>query len=127
MGKFVLLIPAYRYSLAIHYTRIMLVSYKLSVFAPMLLLAAFGLGAAASPATPAAQGITTLSDADIAAFLPYTHFAAVGYCPPSATLAWSCGANCEANPSFVPIAAGGNGDATQFCECIPAGLVLCKL
>lgn len=97
----------------------MLPSCALGAFVP-LLIAIFALRAAASPAVPAAQGITPLSSADIAAFLPYTHFAAVAYCPPAVTLAWSCGANCEANPSFVPIAAGGDGDKVQFCKCCPA-------
>ncbi|OJT15446.1 Lipase [Trametes pubescens] len=91
----------------------MLASFAFGAFVPYLLVAS-GVGAAASPAVPAAQGITTLSSADIAAFLPYTHFAAVGYCPPSIALAWSCGANCQANPSFIPIAAGGDGDKVQF-------------
>ncbi|EIW57887.1 lipase [Trametes versicolor FP-101664 SS1] len=85
----------------------------LSVFAP-LLLATLGLGAAVSPAAPDPQAIITLSNADIASFLPYTRFAAVAYCPPSVTLAWICGANCETNPSFIPIAAGGDGNKIQF-------------
>lgn len=97
----------------------MLPSCAFGVFVP-LITAIFALGAAASPTAPAAQGITPLSSADIAAFLPYTHFAAVAYCPPAVTLSWSCGANCEANPSFVPIAAGGDGDKVQFCKCRPA-------
>ncbi len=97
----------------------MLASFAFGAFVPYLLVAS-GVGAAASPAVPAAQGITTLSSADIAAFLPYTHFAAVGYCPPSIALAWSCGANCQANPSFIPIAAGGDGDKVQFCKNFPA-------
>lgn len=90
----------------------------LSVFAPFL-LATFGLGAAVPPATPDARAITTLSNTNIASFLPYTRFAAVAYCPPSLTLPWSCGANCKTNPSFIPIAAGGDGDKIQFCECTP--------
>ena len=24
-------------------------------------------------------------------------------------------ANCDANPDFMPVAAGGNGDSVQFC------------
>ncbi|KAI0648795.1 lipase [Trametes meyenii] len=80
----------------------------------VLFLTSIARAAATSSATEA-QTITTLSDAQIAAFLPYTHYAAVGYCPPSITLAWSCGANCAgAHPGFKPIAAGGDGDATQF-------------
>ncbi|KAI0667866.1 lipase [Trametes maxima] len=85
----------------------------LAVFVVLLLSNA--ARAVATPRTVEARPITTLSDAQIAAFLPYTHYAAAAYCPPSITLAWSCGANCAgAHPRFIPIAAGGDGDATQF-------------
>ena len=59
--------------------------------------------------------ITALSPAQITAFRPYTHYASTGYCSPASTLAWDCGANCEANPTFEPVASGGDGDLTQFC------------
>ncbi|KAI1786144.1 lipase [Ganoderma leucocontextum] len=58
--------------------------------------------------------ITALSPAQITAFRPYTHYASTGYCSPASTLAWDCGANCKANPSFEPVASGGDGDLTQF-------------
>ncbi|KAI0759694.1 lipase [Trametes elegans] len=67
-----------------------------------------------TPAKSANEDIVPLTDQEIAAFLPYTHYAAVAYCPPAVTLAWSCGENCEAHPDFIPIAAGGDGDNTQF-------------
>ncbi|OJT15443.1 Lipase [Trametes pubescens] len=106
--KYVLLAVAHRSSFVICFECMML-----SVFTPYL-LATFGLGAAVSPAAHDAQGITALSDADIAGFLPYAHFAAIAYCLPSVALNWSCGAYCDANPSFIPIAAGGDGNKVQF-------------
>ncbi|KAJ3993044.1 lipase class 3 family protein [Lentinula boryana] len=60
------------------------------------------------------QAISALSTAQIAAYRPYTFYASAGYCSPSTTINWSCGANCEANPSFVPVASGGDGDSIQF-------------
>ena len=72
--------------------------------------------AAAFPTTLKRQTISVLSQSAIAAFKPYTHYASTGYCKPATTLAWNCGANCEANPTFEPVASGGDGDAVQFCE-----------
>ncbi|KAI1789316.1 lipase [Ganoderma leucocontextum] len=70
---------------------------------------------AAAPAAMKRQtGITALTPSQITAFRPYTHFASTGYCSPASTLAWNCGANCEANPSFKPVASGGDGALTQF-------------
>ncbi|KAI0731001.1 lipase [Earliella scabrosa] len=60
------------------------------------------------------QSITALSSAQIASFTPYSHYASAGYCTPSATLAWNCGANCQANPTFIPLASGGDGAVVQF-------------
>ncbi|KAJ3971599.1 lipase class 3 family protein [Lentinula raphanica] len=60
------------------------------------------------------QAITPLSTAQIEAYKPYTFYASTGYCSPSTTINWSCGANCQANPSFIPVASGGDGDAVQF-------------
>ncbi|TFK88234.1 lipase [Polyporus arcularius HHB13444] len=60
------------------------------------------------------QAITALTTNQITAFRPYTHYASTGYCEPATTLAWDCGANCEANPQFIPVASGGDGDLTQF-------------
>ncbi|KAI0684506.1 Alpha/Beta hydrolase protein [Cytidiella melzeri] len=68
---------------------------------------------AARPLLPR-QAISPLSASAIAAFAPYTHYASTAYCTPSTTLTWSCGANCEANPSFKPVASGGDGTDVQF-------------
>jgi len=68
----------------------------------------------AGPALRPRQAITSLSAAQISAFKPYSFYAAAGYCAPATTLAWDCGANCNANPGFRPVASGGDGDATQF-------------
>jgi hypothetical protein len=45
----------------------------------------------ASAALVRRQAITTLSDGQISAFAPFTHFAAAAYCKPPTTLTWSCG------------------------------------
>ncbi|PIL27949.1 hypothetical protein GSI_09984 [Ganoderma sinense ZZ0214-1] len=58
--------------------------------------------------------IAALSTVQITAFRPYTHYASTGYCSPASTLAWDCGHNCQANPTFEPVASGGDGDLTQF-------------
>jgi len=68
----------------------------------------------AAPSLLVRQSINALSSSQISAFKPYTYYAAAGYCNAAATLAWDCGANCEANPGFQPVASGGDGDATQF-------------
>ncbi|KAJ6605837.1 Alpha/Beta hydrolase protein [Mycena sp. CBHHK59/15] len=53
--------------------------------------------------------ISTISASQIATYRPYTYFAGTGYCPANYTRAWSCAANCLANPDFNPVASGGNG------------------
>ncbi|KAG7094334.1 hypothetical protein E1B28_007933 [Marasmius oreades] len=68
----------------------------------------------ASPTSEKRQSITILSNDQIAKFKPYTFFAAAAYCQPPTTLAWNCGAICQANPSFKPVASGGDGKAIQF-------------
>ncbi|EPQ56167.1 lipase [Gloeophyllum trabeum ATCC 11539] len=72
------------------------------------------LAAAAAPALAPRQAVTTLSSAQVAAYRPYTYYASTAYCAPAATLAWSCGANCEANSAFEPVASGGDGTVTQY-------------
>jgi len=66
------------------------------------------------PALRVRQSITAISSSQIASYLPYTYYASAGYCTPSETLTWSCGANCQANPSFEPVASGGDGAVTQY-------------
>ncbi|KAF5324349.1 hypothetical protein D9619_011120 [Psilocybe cf. subviscida] len=57
---------------------------------------------------------STLSASDISAFRPFSFYAAAAYCKPASILASSCGVNCNANPTFKPIAAGGDGIDVQF-------------
>ncbi|KAL9716656.1 hypothetical protein Ac2012v2_001108 [Leucoagaricus gongylophorus] len=70
----------------------------------------------ASPLNPVKRQATTtaLNTAQINAFTSFTHFASTAYCDPSNTINWSCGANCEANSDFVPVASGGDGSSVQF-------------
>ncbi|KAI0367595.1 lipase [Pilatotrama ljubarskyi] len=60
------------------------------------------------------QTITTVSATQIASFTPYSFYASAGYCDASVTKTWTCGANCQGNPHFKPVAAGGNGFDVQF-------------
>lgn len=64
------------------------------------------------------QAFTPLSSSQIAAFKPYSFYASTGYCLASQTIAWDCGADCEANADFEPIASGGNGDEDAYCRSI---------
>ena len=81
------------------------------------------------------QSISAISESQIASFTPYTYFAAAVKCVPSLTQTWSCGSthltlsylptiltrslsspeNCKANPTFIPYAVGGDGNAIQYC------------
>ncbi|PCH44545.1 lipase [Wolfiporia cocos MD-104 SS10] len=80
---------------------------------PLLLSALAGVHAL--PAARSDSGaITPLTSSQIDAFEPYSWYASTGYCNSSVTLAWDCGANCDANPRFKPVASGGDGDATQY-------------
>ncbi|KAG6827782.1 hypothetical protein H0H92_010475 [Tricholoma furcatifolium] len=60
------------------------------------------------------QSITTLTSSQVSAYTPFTYFASTAYCAPSSTLAWTCGANCEANSDFIPYASGGDGSSVQY-------------
>ncbi|KAF7333769.1 Lipase-3 domain-containing protein [Mycena venus] len=77
----------------------------------VLALAAF---AVAAPPLSVRQSITTLSTAQISAFRPYTFYASAGYCTSASTLTWNCGVPCAANPTFKPVASGGDGTVIQF-------------
>ncbi|PFH44991.1 hypothetical protein AMATHDRAFT_78106 [Amanita thiersii Skay4041] len=67
------------------------------------------------PTLAAHQGPTsTLFSSQIAAYKPYTYFAALASCEPSQTLAWNCGVKCDSRHNFVPVASGGNGDSVQY-------------
>ncbi|KAK0214948.1 alpha/beta-hydrolase [Armillaria fumosa] len=60
------------------------------------------------------QSVMTLTSAQVSAFKPYTFYASASYCQPSTTLTWTCGAPCQANPGFKPVASRGDGDDVQF-------------
>lgn len=60
------------------------------------------------------QTITGLTTSQIDSYTPYTYYASTGYCTAAQTLAWDCGADCEANPDFIPVASGGNGGSVQY-------------
>ncbi|KXN91092.1 Lipase [Leucoagaricus sp. SymC.cos] len=55
-----------------------------------------------------------LSSAQVASYKPYTFYAAVTGCGPSSIMAWDCGAKCDANSAFTPVAAGGDGGLVQY-------------
>ncbi|KAJ7355771.1 lipase [Mycena albidolilacea] len=84
---------------------------RLGIFVLASFLALPGYSA---PAPDSDQTIITLSDAQIAAYRPYTFFAGTGYCPANFTQTWSCGANCLANLDFKPVASGGDGEFVQY-------------
>lgn len=100
----------------------MVSSFSLKTMGPAALLATL-LHIATATTVPlgkrqSASAITTLSTTQITAFRPYTHYASTAFCSPNVTRTWTCGANCQANPQFQPVAAGGDGDVTQFCASI---------
>ena len=95
-----------------------------------LVALAAGLSVKAAP-TLEGRSITTLSAAQVSAYKPYTFYASTAYCNPANTLAWNCGgnvtrktepfvdltqvsANCNANPTFHPVASGGDGAIVQY-------------
>ncbi|KDQ61915.1 hypothetical protein JAAARDRAFT_172360 [Jaapia argillacea MUCL 33604] len=79
-----------------------------------LALALGALSAQAIPSLKPRQSISTLSTTQIDTYTPYTWYASAAYCAPANTLAWNCGTNCQANPTFEPVASGGDGDETQY-------------
>ncbi|TFK39674.1 lipase [Crucibulum laeve] len=68
----------------------------------------------ALPTLEPRQTISSLKASQIAAYKPYTYYAAASYCDPAKTLAWACGLNCNSNPGFKPVASGGNGGSVQY-------------
>lgn len=89
------------------------VYFALLVLVPLLPLL---VAAAPSPVNKRQDTITALSAEEVAAFRPYSYYANTGYCKPNLTIDWSCGANCDANPDFIPVAAGGDGGWVQYCK-----------
>ncbi|KAF8837361.1 alpha/beta-hydrolase [Paxillus ammoniavirescens] len=81
------------------------------------IIAAIFLGAAAVQGPSSlvtSQNITALTPSQINSYTPFTYYASAGYCTAAQTLAWNCGANCAANPTFEPVASGGDGDSVQY-------------
>ncbi|CAA7265172.1 unnamed protein product [Cyclocybe aegerita] len=70
--------------------------------------------ASSKPLGRADANITTLSASEISSFKPYSFYANTAYCQPPQTLLWACGQSCDANPTFRPIASGGDGIDIQF-------------
>jgi hypothetical protein len=70
--------------------------------------------AVAYAAPLAERSVTALSSTTINSYKPYTYYAGAAYCKPANTLAWNCGANCNANAGFKPVASGGDGSTTQY-------------
>ncbi|KJA19613.1 hypothetical protein HYPSUDRAFT_44174 [Hypholoma sublateritium FD-334 SS-4] len=68
----------------------------------------------ASPILESRQSVTAVSTTVVTSYKRYTYYASAAYCKPAATLAWSCGANCDANTGFTAIASGGDGSSTQY-------------
>ena len=62
------------------------------------------------------QSISVLSQSQVSVYKPYTRYASAAYCSAASTLTWSCGTNCLANPTFKPVASGGDGDDVQYCK-----------
>ncbi|KAI1790374.1 alpha/beta-hydrolase [Ganoderma leucocontextum] len=89
-----------------------------SFFALLATLIALSTSTRAVPTVsthlPRQDAITPVDRAQIAAFKPYTWFAAAANCNASTTVDWSCGEKCDANPGFKPVASGGDGIVTQF-------------
>ncbi|EKM50051.1 uncharacterized protein PHACADRAFT_130581 [Phanerochaete carnosa HHB-10118-sp] len=67
-------------------------------------------------ATPTRRqgSVSSLSSVQVSSFGPFARYASAAYCSASSTLTWTCGEDCSANPSFIPVASGGNGDSEQW-------------
>ncbi|KAI0364330.1 lipase [Pilatotrama ljubarskyi] len=80
-----------------------------------LILATFSVACAvALPSSGSQRAATLLPPDQVSAFKPYSHYASTAFCQPASTLSWTCGANCDSNPSFIPVASGGDGVITQY-------------
>lgn len=82
-----------------------------------VITSAFFLGSQALPTSnlQSRQSISVLSSGQIAPFKPYAFYAGAASCDPDLTLNWTCGAKCDANPTFKPVASGGDGGVVQHC------------
>ncbi|KIJ21087.1 hypothetical protein PAXINDRAFT_165880 [Paxillus involutus ATCC 200175] len=81
---------------------------------PSILAAVVLVAAVVDPSALANQNITVLTAPEIESYTPYTNYASTTYCTPAETFAWNCGRPCDANPSFRPVASGGDGADVQF-------------
>ncbi|KAJ7885990.1 lipase class 3 family protein [Mycena leptocephala] len=82
---------------------------------PILLVAVFYITLGVPPPFLRSRlTVTTVPAGQVTSYKPYTYFASAAYCAANATATWSCGGNCEANPDFVPVAAGGDGTSVQY-------------
>ena len=85
----------------------------------LIALAIAGLAAAlprpqSDDAPTAPVPLIALSAQQVNYFTPYSYYASAGYCSPNTTSTWSCGASCDANPNFVPVGTGGDGNGVQY-------------
>lgn len=81
----------------------MMVKSALFLSAFLGALAVRGVPLSESNTLEARQGISTLTAAQVASYKPYSYYAAVAYCSPANTLAWSCGgesASCRAGRTY---------------------------
>ena len=85
-----------------------------SFVALIALAGALSVNAAPTSLEERAAAVTTLTAAQVAAYMPYSYYAATAYCQPATTMAWTCGTNCNANSAFKPVASGGDGSSVQF-------------
>ncbi|KLO07228.1 alpha/beta-hydrolase [Schizopora paradoxa] len=58
--------------------------------------------------------VKTLSSSTIHSYKPYAFYSSAAYCSPSNIKKWNCGANCKANPHFLPNITGGDGSTTRY-------------
>ncbi|KAF6761833.1 lipase [Ephemerocybe angulata] len=71
-------------------------------------------GAHATPLRHRQADFAALSTSEISGFRPFSFYASAAYCQPAQLSAWDCGKNCRANPTFKPVATGGDGNDIQF-------------
>jgi hypothetical protein len=62
-----------------------------SFVALIALAGALSVNAAPTSLEERAAAVTTLTSAQVAAYKPYSYYAATAYCQPAQTLAWTCG------------------------------------
>ncbi|KAH9937882.1 lipase [Epithele typhae] len=91
-------------------------SYRASRLCLSLLALSTGAHALSVPFAPdkRAAAATAMTDAQMAAIKPYVFYESATYCRASTLVPnWNCGAWCDANPDFKPVAAGGDNSGTQ--------------